>query len=210
MSKGWGTRLNYVRSLVVVLPRLKPFWLLSIVAGLCVVAVGLASGPATFRGQFTVFACGALIGFACSAYFSLENQFFLRGCRDLVYLVSNRTLRPDLYTLGNRETLNAFGGVWHEITHVSESVALQLFNLLGKGELNLKDAELYGVNGEASIFAVLLGTRYGIPNMPTLRRVWGESPKVTYIDVAQLDRLRPGRDLVSVQYWPEKDRQGEG
>jgi hypothetical protein len=192
-----------LRSLVPTLTRLKLSWLVVSFSGLGVVAVGLALGPATF----TVFVSGVVIGFACNAYFSCEEEFLLRGCRDAVYLVSNRTIWPQVHEIPgrSRSSVNAFGGVWHAIVHVSDGAA-SLLSRLRTDELNIDEAELYKVDGEASVFAVVLGTRYGIPDMPTLTQIWGAKVPIK-VSAGQLDRLaRPGRDLMSVQYWPEKDR----
>jgi hypothetical protein len=126
-------------------------------------------------------------------------------CRDAVYLVSN-TIRPRVYELGDRVSLNALGGKWHEITHVSERMLRNLYRVFGKGKLSLREASVYEARGERSEFAIVLNTRYGIPDLETRRKIWGEKAKVT-IEVADLDRYKPGRDLVSYQYWPEMDRQ---
>ena len=198
--------MNHIRSLFSVLPRMRPFWLLVILAGTVVAAVSLAQGPTGFLGQLAVFACGALIGFACSAFFSLSEQFVLRGCRDVVYLVANRWAVPRVYELRDRATVSALGGIWHEVTHVSDKFARVLFALFGKGELNLRDATLHRAKGENSVFAVLLDTRYGIPNPETLEAIWGPNAMRPETDIAELDKRRPGRDLVSVQYWPDRDR----
>jgi len=197
---------NFVYSAGSVVPRLKVVWLVTIILGLGVVAAVVLVSPATLVGQFTIFVGGAAIGFACSAYFSVRGQFLLRGSTDLVYLVENRPFHLAVYELDDRETINALGVVWHEITHVSEPFARFLLRLAGRGDFDLRNASLYGVRGEASKFAVLFETRYGIPDPGTLWRIWGKKASWTFVDVASLDNWRPGRDLVSVQYWPERDR----
>jgi uncharacterized membrane protein AbrB (regulator of aidB expression) len=71
--------MNYVHSLVSVAPRLKGFWLLGILIGLAVVAFSIrAENPSFFR-QFSIFVSGALIGFACNAFFACKDQFLLRA-----------------------------------------------------------------------------------------------------------------------------------
>jgi hypothetical protein len=198
--------MNYVRSLFSVVSRLKIFWLLVIVMGPIVVALGIIrAGPGSFAGQLWVYVGGAMIGFALNAFFSRQDQFLLRGCRDLVYLVWNCPFRPRFYELHDRKSLNALGGLWHEITHVSE----RFTRLFGRERLSLQAARLYRVKGESSVFAVILNTRYGIPNPETLESIWGVSPvdpRVNIVEPAELDQWLPGRDLVSIHYWPEKDR----
>lgn len=198
--------MNYVRSLFSVVSRLKSFWLLVTAMGLIVVALSISAGPVCFAGQFSAYVGGALIGFACSAFFSRENQFLLRGCRDVVYLVSNRPFPPRVNELHDRESVNALGGVWHEITHVSERFAGHLTRLFGHEKLSILDATLYQVLGENSVFAVIFNTRYGIPNPETLCRIWGGFDRVNPVNLAELDQWRPDRDLVSIQYWPKVDR----
>ena len=67
--------------------------------------------------------------------------------------------------------MNAFSGVWHEVSHVSECK----INRVCKGELSLKRAILYRPEGEKSVFAVLNETRYGIPDQKTRQRIWGSN-----------------------------------
>lgn len=150
-----------------------------------------------------------VIGFACNAFFTCKDQFLFRACTDAVYLVSN-TIWPRVYELGDRGdrvSLNALGGKWHEITHVSERMLRHLCCVFGKKKLSLREAKVYEVCGEQSEFAIVLNlnTRYGIPDPETRREIWGEIAKVP-IKAADLDRYKPGRDLVSSQYWPEIDR----
>ncbi len=123
-----------------------------------------------------------------------------------MYLVSNHPFRPSVHELRDRESVNALGGTWHEITHVSERTARHLSQRLGRKGLSLKDATLYQVTGEKSVFAVILNTRYGIPDPDTLKRIWGENVSPNIVDAAELDQRLPGHDLVSVQYWPQNDR----
>ena len=178
--------------------------------GLAVIILSLAlilrAAERSFAAEFGISAGGALIGFASSAFFSRQDQFLVSGCRDLVYLISNRPLWPSVYELRDRESINALGGTWHAIIHVSERVVGLLSRVFGRGRLSLKDAVLYRVPGEKSVFSVILNTRYGIPDPETLNRIWGENIHVKSVQVTDLDRRVPERDFVSVQYWPKNDR----
>ena len=147
----------------------------------------------------------AAIGFASSAFFSRPDQFLLRGAGDPVYLVENHLWKPRVHHLVGRETMNALGGKWHEISHVSERKKNCLCKCFGKGKLSLKQATLYrppDENDENSVFAVLNETRYGIPDTETRERIWPS----TAARREEVERFLPGRDLVSVQFWPPQDR----
>lgn len=144
---------------------------------------------------------GVLMAFGLNAFFSRPDQFFIRGATDTVYLVENIFLSwPRMYIL-NDVTFNVLGGVWHEIDHVSVSMLRHLHFLFGRGKLDMRKAELRKIQNGESVFAVLAGTRYGIPDPATLNAIW---PNGEYEEMSlrQLDKLRPGRDLVSIHYWP--------
>ena len=139
-------------------------------------------------------------------FFSRKDYFLLRGVRDTVYLTENRCCFPRAYEITG-ETVSAMGATWHDIHHVSERLIRHYFRCFGKGQLSLKDATLYQVKGEKTVYVVLLGTRYGIPDQPTLHRLWGNTPRVNYVDnPSAMDEYLPGRDLASRQYWPERLR----
>jgi len=196
--------MNHFQSLKVVLWRLKCCWLPLVVIGAVFVVGGF-----TWRncpvGELLIYAGYTVVGAACSHLFSRQDQFLLRGSGDSVYLVQNNFLCPHVYQFANRKTLDAFGGVWHEISHVSERMTMLLSRFFGKGQLCLVQADLYQVTGGETTFAVLLGTRYGIPDRETRESIWKDRRPVP-VGVSDLDKWRPGRDLVSIHYWPEKDR----
>ena len=173
--------------------KLRGFWILIFFLGLALIAC--ADLPA--------FIGAAFVGFATSAFFSRPDQFVLRGAGDAVYLVENRPLIPSVYHLADRETMNAFGGKWHEISHVSEHKINCARKCFYKGELSLSQATLYRPPGAKSHFAVLNGTRHGIPDPKTLQRIWDSDAK---IQEKEVDCFLPGRDLVSEQFWPPQDR----
>lgn len=193
--------------IIVVLPRLKLVWLVVFFIGLMLIFVSLYAGPKFVADQYLIYAGGAVIGFASSAYFSCKEQFLLRGSGGTVYLVQNRLFLPHVYQLVGRETLNAFGGIWYEVYHVSERTVRHLHGRR-KGQLNLNSADLYKVKGGNTIFAVLSGIRYGVPDFETRKRIWGSKPE-TEAEIDELDKWNPGRDLVSIHYWPERDRRHE-
>ncbi len=97
--------------------------------------------------------------------------------------------------------MNALGGVWHEVSHVSECKINHV-----KDELSLKKATLYHPKGEKSHFAVLNEIRYGIPDEKTLERIWDSTAERREEEV---ERFLPGRDLVSVQFWPLQDQKDQ-
>lgn len=156
-------------------------------------------------GNLLLYGGGALVGFSCSAFFSCQPQFLIRGSKDNVYLIRN-SLCPKIFKLIGRKTLSAFGGIWHEISHVSERMINHLCIFFRKKDLCLKNAELIQVEGEKSVFAVLLGSRFGIPDPETLECIWGIRAKRKYVDLNYLDKIKPGRDLVSMHYWLERDK----
>ena len=144
----------------------------------------------------------AAIGFASSAFFSRPDQLLLRGGGDAVYLVENHLWKPRVYYLADRETMNALGGIWHEVSHVSERKKNRICKYFCKGEMSFKQATLYRPPGENSVFAVLNETRYGIPDSETRERIWPS----TFERREEVERYLPGRDLFSVQFWPPQDR----
>lgn len=198
--------MKEIKSLHSVLSRLKCFWLMVILLGLVIILLGIMASP-RIRWQFAIYVGGALIGFACSAFFSCKDQFLLRGCKDSVFLMQNNFLWPRAYQL-DRVSINALGGVWHEIFHVSERMIKHIKRHFGKGKgsISLKDATLYQIDGQKSYYTILLNTRYGIPDLETVHRIWGNNAKSKGITIGELDSYIPGYDLVSIQYWPEKDR----
>jgi hypothetical protein len=176
-------------------------------AGIFFAILGATVCRDSLAGTLLIYGGGAVIGFASSAFFSRPDQFLLRGITDPVYLVRNHFYSPYIYELADRETLNAFGGIWHEILNVSEKLVKRLCHWFGKGKSGLKDAKLYRVsNGEKSVFAVLLGVRYGVPGQETLEHIWGNQHTVHTVGISELDKWFPGGDLVSIHYWPEDDR----
>ena len=101
--------------------------------------------------------------------------------------------------------MNAFSGKWHEILHVSECKMNRICKRYEQDILKIEDARLYRPEGEKSAFAVLKGTRYGIPDEDTQEEIWGKTEPAPSTR-ARLDRFLPGRDLVSVQFWPLQDQ----
>lgn len=196
---------RYFLPLITVLSKLKCFWFILLFIGLILTYWGLEN-PDSLVWNFMPYIGGAIIGFASSAFFSRPNQFLIRGSGDPVYLIQNHAWLPHIYQLNGRKTLNAFGGIWHETSHVSEAVINDVSLLLyKKGRLNIEDAELYRVEGGKTVFAVLLDTRYGVPDAETQKHIWGDK-EVKEVRLAKLDEWKPGRDLVSKNYWPAKDR----
>lgn len=128
---------SYRKSLALVIPKFKCFWLLLLVAGLLAAILGATLYQGSWAGTFLTYGGGAVIGFASSAYFSRQEQFLLRGVRDRVYLVKNHPYFPRVYELVDRKTLAAFGGTWYEIQNVSEGFVERLHRWFGNGELNL-------------------------------------------------------------------------
>jgi len=214
---------SYLKSLGKIIPRLKSFWLLIFILGFyCAIQ---------FKNNNTIYTIGfASIGFACSAYFYCKDQFFFRGIRDAVYLVKNNPISLDVYNIADPETLNALGGKWYEIFHVSDYMARHLEYLTRhicffkpKERLSLKGkkAKLYRIreekeliNGgkrkkEKTIFAVLEDVRYGIPDQETLHHIW-DNEKPQDIEACELDKYIPGNDLVSVYLWPYQNYSGFG
>ena len=188
--------------------QLRGLWLLVLCFGLALVVFGFwleDKDNATVHDLLPklVAAIGAAAsGFASSAFFSRPDQFLLRGAGDAVYLIENCLLKPRAYHLADRETMNALGGKWHEISHVSERKKNCICKCFGKGKLSLKQATLYHPEGANSVFAVLNETRYGIPDQETLKRIWDS----TTVSREEVERYLPGRDLFSVQFWPPQDR----
>lgn len=200
---------SYCKSLTLVIPKLKCFWLFLFFAGILVAILGATVCRDSWAETLLIYGGGAVIGFASSAFFSRQEQFLLRGVTDRVYLIKNYSYSPRIYELADRKTLAAFGGIWHEIQNVSESLVKHLYRWFGKGELKLSltEAKLYKLsNNEKGVFAVLLGVRYGVPNPETLKSIWGDQPTIHTVDISELDKWLPGVDLVSIRYWPEKDR----
>ena len=146
----------------------------------------------------------AIIGLAGGAFFSRRDQFLLRGAGDAVYLVENRLWKPRVCHLADRNTMNAFSGEWHKIFHVSE----KKMNRIGKkaDKLKLEEADLYRQKGEKTVYAVLKGVRYGIPDPQTLQRIWKPRPKICEVPREVINCFLPGRDLVSVRCWPPQDQ----
>ena len=144
----------------------------------------------------------AIVVFAVGALFSRPDHLFLRGAGDAIYLVENRLWKPRVCHLADRETMNAFSGEWHKVLHVSE----KRMNRIGKkaDKLKLKEANLYRPEGEKTVHAVLKGVRYGIPDPQTLQRIWGPNPEIRNEEV---NCFLPGRDLVSVRFWPPQDQE---
>lgn len=70
------------------------------------------------------------------------------------------------------------------------------------------EAKLYKLSNEEekSVFAVLLDVRYGVPDRKTVAAIWGDQPTIHSVGTAELDKWLPGGDLVSIDYWFEKDR----
>lgn len=196
-----------MRFLKVFVSRLKCFWLFALVAGLSLAVFGANLCSDSSVNSLLIYGGGAIVGLAGSAFFSRPDQFLLRGVRDAVYLVQNNFLWPRVYWI-ERNTLNALGGVWHEISHLSETTMKRLFDRLGRGRLNLRKAEVYRAEDQNSVCAVLLGTRYGVPNEETLEKIWGPDAKskVQIVTMDELDKWSPGRDLVSVRFWPYTDQ----
>lgn len=153
----------------------------------------------------------AAVGFSCSAFFSRKSQFSLRGSCDSVYYFKQHFIFPKVYRFANPDTFNAFGGKWYEISHVSEKMIKCFFCLFGKGELNLKgeDAKLFRIKDGTSFFVVILDTRYGIPDLDTKKKIWGDK-NVELIETTILDKYIPGRDLVSVYYWTKNNKGSNG
>lgn len=214
---------SYIRSLLIVIPKLRRFWLFLLGMGLvCAVGGGFLSvirkqgdtPEQVLLEQFMLYGGGALVGFATNGYFSCREQFLLRGVKDPVYLVQNPFLncfkldRPRVYELADNETVNAFGGKSYEIFHVSESMIEHFYRFFHGNKISLKDATLYIPGNERSVYAVLLGTRYGIPDPPTRERIWGDKLP-NGISSSELDKELPGRDLVRVEYWPKGDQGGQ-
>ena len=181
--------------------QLRRVWLLIFVLGLVLAVLGVSREGDAAAYDLLMFIGGAAIGFASSAFFSCPDQFLLRGSRDAVYLIENGLPVWRTYRLADRETMNALGGVWHEVAHVSE----RKINHVCKDELSLKQARLYRPEGENSAFAVLNETRYGIPDQKTRERIWGS----TAAKREEVERFLPGRDLVSVQFWPLQDQKDQ-
>ncbi len=121
-------------------------------------------------------------------------------------MVQNSIIFLRIYELANRETINAIGGVWHEIINVPECIIKDFLFTFNKKFLDLKKAELYKVKDGRSYFAVLKDIRYGIPDLATKDRIW---PSTAHKEMTeeQLDDISiPGRDLRSVNYWPKQDQ----
>jgi hypothetical protein len=188
---------------MVVIRKLKCCWLLFLFIGVVLAILGATKWRGCLLGEVSIYGGGAIVGFASSAFFSRQDQFLIRGVGDRVCLVQNRLPLPQIYELADPETLNAFGGIWHEISHVSDGMKRHLVRLLGKGVLSVKNASLCQVRGEDTVFAVLCGTRYAVHDMETLKRIWGNSPKINNVGVSEVDKCRPGKDLVSVENWPK-------
>ena len=183
--------------------KLRRFWIWVFSLGLVLAGLGVALKDNAAAHDLLLFLGGVAIGFASSACFSRPDQFLLRGAGDAVYLIENRVCKPRIYCLADRKTMNAFGGVWHEVLHVSEHKKNRVCKYFCKGELSLNQATLYRPKGENSVFAVLNETRYGIPDPKTLERIWGSNAEMQEKEV---DCFLPGRDLVSVQFWPPQDQ----
>lgn len=196
------------KSLTLVIPKLKCFWLFLLFAGILVAILGATVCKDSWAEELLIYGGGAVIGFASSAFFSRQEHFLLRGVTDRVYFVKNHSCSLCIYALADRKTLAAFGGIWYEIQNVSESLAEHLYRLFGKGKpkLSLTEAKLFRLsNNRQTVFAVLLGVRYGVPDQETLNSIWGDQPVIHTVDISELDKWLPGRDLVSVHYWPAKD-----
>jgi hypothetical protein len=197
---------SYCKSLTLVISKLKCFWLFILFAGLIVAILGATACRDSWAETLLIYGGGALIGFASSAFFSRQEQFLLRGVKDRVYLVKNHSYYPRIYELADRKTFAAIGGIWHEIQNIPEGLVEHLHRWFGKGELSLTEAKLYKLSNEESVFAVLLDVRYGVPNLETRKSIWGDQPTIHTVDISELDKWLPGSDLVSIHYWPEKDR----
>lgn len=198
---------SYRRSLALVIPKLKCFWLLLFFVGVATTIFGATECQDSLAKELFIYGGGAIVGFSSSAYFSRKEQFLLRGVTDKVYLVKNHCCIPIIYKLADRETLLALGGIWHQVQNVSERFLSHLYHCFGKKKtiLSLKEAKLYRLSNEESVFAVMLDVRYGVPS-DTLNFIWGDPPAVNTASISDVDKWLPGGDLVSTQYWPQKDR----
>ncbi len=197
-----------IMSLAKVLPVLRVIWILVFLIGLLLGEIALAGfGTESRAGQVLLFLGAAVVGFAASALFSRQDQFLFRGCGDTVYMIQNNWVYPRIFSLSTRETVDALGGIWHEIIHISNRTLGHLPWLIDRGGprgLDVGKADLYRCP-ERTVFAVLNSTRYGIPDEETLRRIWPKKAPC-HLDETGLDKFNPGRDLVSVNYWPINDR----
>ena len=189
--------------------QLRRFWGLIFVLGIVFVwfVLDLKDKAATHDlvSDMLLYLGAAVIGFATSAFFSCPDQFLLRGVRDGIYLIDNGVSGTRVHLLADRDTMNAFSGEWHKVMHISE----RRMNYISRKAdiLKLSDAKLYRLKdkSENTIYAVLDGVRYGIPDQDTLEEIGGFG-KESRVPVKEIDCFRPGRDLVSVQFWLVQDR----
>lgn len=183
------------------LPKLRFTWGIVLAVGLVIAIADIWF----WQNEALALAGSVMAGFASSAYFSTSNQFFIRGADHKVYLIQNRFLLT-FHELANPETFNSFGGIWHEILHVSgrENRFLSRF---AKEKLNIKEADLYylpSLDGKDSYFAILLGIRYGISHIDTVERIWRDYKTRRKEGSKEiLNKFKPGRDLTAVDYWPK-------
>lgn len=191
-------RNNLIQSVYLVISKLKCFWICLGGFGLALTLIGALCLQNDSAKSFSIYIGAAVIGFACSAFFSCEDQFLLRGDGDPVYLVENQCCHVLTYYLASRETINAFGGVWSEIWSVSPYLLKILHSCSGKKTLNLReDAELYNLKGQKTYFAVLLGVRHGIPDRETIEYFMRDNKKLSD-NKSELNKYLPGKDLVSI------------
>ena len=183
--------------------QLRSFWFRLLGLGFFLGVLGVSLKDNAAARDPLLFVGAAVIGCASSAFFSRPDKFLLRGSGDEIYLIENRLLKPKAYHLADRETMNALGGKWHEVSHVSERKKNRICKRFCKGELSLKQAALYRPPGENSVFAVLNETRYGIPDQQTRERIWDSAAERR----EAVERFLPGRDLVSVRFWPPQDQE---
>jgi hypothetical protein len=199
--------LRYPEALFLIIFKFKWFYFIIFICVLSFTGWSIVQWKDTPK-EFWPYLSAGITGFTVNAFFCCPARFFLRGVKDGVYFIDNSfPFRPRIFQLQGRETFNALIADWTKVLNVPEVLVRFLHKKSGSRKLNIKtDASICKLSDpkQNSYFAIFCCYRYGIPDTETREAVWGEKHEEWSVD--KLDKWLPGEGLVSVHYWPEKDR----